>query len=127
MEQLTPIQAVMPFQKSTHFVLPETPEPIELQLPFLFAAAYLPYAILLVEERILKLEGIRKGISGEGAAELRLCHIQNGALRRGRDRKLRWTTRSSSVSRYARQWYFPGTDWPTEERPRALSHPLLTP
>jgi hypothetical protein len=47
-------------------------------LPFLFAAAYLPYAILLVEERILKLEGIRKRISGEGAAELRLCHIQNG-------------------------------------------------
>jgi len=32
----------------------------------------------LVEERILKLEGIRKRISGEGAAELRLCYIQNG-------------------------------------------------
>jgi hypothetical protein len=60
------------------FVLPETPEPIEPRLPFLFASAYLQYAILLVEERILKLEGIRKRISVEGTAELRLCHIQNG-------------------------------------------------
>jgi hypothetical protein len=32
----------------------------------------------LLVERISKLEGIRKGISVEGAAELRLCHIQNG-------------------------------------------------
>ncbi|KAI9510763.1 hypothetical protein F5148DRAFT_976267 [Russula earlei] len=58
--------------------LPDAPEPLEPQLLFLRAAAYLQNAIFLVEERILKLEGIRKRISGEGAAELRLCYIQNG-------------------------------------------------
>jgi hypothetical protein len=59
-------------------ILPDAPEPIEPQLLFLRAAAYLQNAIFLVEERILKLEGIRKRISGEGAVELRLCYIQNG-------------------------------------------------
>jgi hypothetical protein len=59
-------------------VLPDAPEPIEPQLLFLRAAAYLQNAIFLVEERILKLEGICKRISGEGAAELRLCYIQHG-------------------------------------------------
>ena len=59
-------------------VLPGAPEPIEPQLLFLRAAAYLQNAIFLVEERILKLEGICKRISGEGAAELRLCYIQHG-------------------------------------------------
>jgi len=47
-------------------------------LSFLRPTAYLQNAIFLVEERILKLEGIRKRISVEGAAELRLCYIQNG-------------------------------------------------
>jgi len=65
-------------QKAHPSVLPDAPEPIEPQLLFLRAAAYLQNAIFLVEERILKLEGIRKRISGEGAAELRLCYIQNG-------------------------------------------------
>ena len=59
-------------------VLPTAPEPLEPQLLFLRAAAYLQNAIFLVEERILKLEGISKRISGEGAAELRLCYIQHG-------------------------------------------------
>ncbi|KAI0290534.1 hypothetical protein B0F90DRAFT_1785233 [Multifurca ochricompacta] len=59
-------------------VLPEAPEPIEPQLLFLRGAAYLQNAIFLIEEKILKLEGIRKRISAEGAAELRLCYIQNG-------------------------------------------------
>lgn len=59
-------------------VLPDAPEPIEPQLLFLRAAAYLQNAIFLVEERILKLEGICKRISGEGAAELRLCYLQHG-------------------------------------------------
>ncbi|KAH9958962.1 hypothetical protein BC827DRAFT_1135422 [Russula dissimulans] len=59
-------------------ILPDAPEPIEPQLLFLRAAAYLQNAIFLVEERVLKLEGIRKRISGEGAAELRLCYIQDG-------------------------------------------------
>ena len=58
--------------------LPDAPEPLEPQLLFLRAAAYLQNAIFLVEERILKLEGICKRISGEGAAELRLCYIQHG-------------------------------------------------
>lgn len=59
-------------------VLPDAPEPIEPQLLFLRGAAYLQNAIYLIEEKILKLEGIRKRISAEGAAELRLCYIQNG-------------------------------------------------
>jgi hypothetical protein len=59
-------------------VLPDAPEPIEPQLLFLRGAAYLQNAIFVIEERILKLEGIRKRISAEGAAELRLCYIQNG-------------------------------------------------
>ena len=59
-------------------VLPDAPEPTEPQLLFLRAVAYLQNAIFLVGERILKLEGIRKRISGEGAAEPRLCYIQNG-------------------------------------------------
>ena len=59
-------------------VLPDAPEPLEPQLLFLRAAAYLQNAIFLVEERILKLEGICKRISGEGAAELRLCYLQHG-------------------------------------------------
>ena len=59
-------------------VLPNAPEPIEPQLLFLRGAAYLQNAIYLIEEKILKLEGIRKRISAEGAAELRLCYIQNG-------------------------------------------------
>ena len=59
-------------------ILPDAPEPIEPQLLFLRAAAYLQNAIFLVEERILKLEGICKRISGEGAAELRLCYLQHG-------------------------------------------------
>ena len=58
--------------------LPDAPESIEPQFLFLRAAAYFQYAIFLVEERILELEDIRKRISGEGAAELRLCYIQNG-------------------------------------------------
>jgi hypothetical protein len=65
-------------QKVHPSVLPDAPEPIEPQLLFLRAAAYLQNAIFLVEERVLKLEGIRKRISGEGAAELRLCYLQNG-------------------------------------------------
>ncbi len=56
-------------------VLPGPPEPIEPQLLFLRAAAYLQNAIFLVEERILKLEGICRRISGEEAAELRLCYM----------------------------------------------------
>ena len=59
-------------------VLPDAPEPIEPQLLFLRGAAYLQNAIFIIEERVLKLEGIRKRISAEGAAELRLCYIQNG-------------------------------------------------
>ncbi|KAI9432079.1 hypothetical protein H4582DRAFT_1127206 [Lactarius indigo] len=59
-------------------VLPDAPEPIEPQLLFLRGAAYLQNAIYLIEEKILNLEGIRKRISAEGAAELRLCYIQNG-------------------------------------------------
>ncbi|KAI0931179.1 hypothetical protein AcV5_005275 [Taiwanofungus camphoratus] len=58
-------------------VLPDAPEPIEPQCLFLRAAAYLQHAIFLVEDAILKLEGIHKVPSSDGA-ELRLCYIENG-------------------------------------------------
>ncbi|OCH93003.1 hypothetical protein OBBRIDRAFT_772437 [Obba rivulosa] len=58
-------------------VLPDAPEPIEPQCFFLRAAAYLQHAIFLIESAILKLEGIRKGHSVDGA-ELRLCYVENG-------------------------------------------------
>ena len=58
-------------------VLPDAPDPIEPQCLFLRAAAYLQHAVFLVEEAILKLEGIRKMPTVDGA-ELRLCYIENG-------------------------------------------------
>ncbi|KAI0066649.1 hypothetical protein BV25DRAFT_1796323 [Artomyces pyxidatus] len=58
-------------------VLPDAPEPIEPQLLFLRGAAYLQHAVFLIEEAILKLEGIRKLPSNDGA-ELRLCYVENG-------------------------------------------------
>ncbi|EMD32583.1 hypothetical protein CERSUDRAFT_118622 [Gelatoporia subvermispora B] len=57
-------------------VLPDAPEPIEPQCFFLRAAAYLQHAVHLIEGAVLKLEGIRKGHSVDGA-ELRLCYIEN--------------------------------------------------
>ncbi|EPQ60075.1 hypothetical protein GLOTRDRAFT_51932 [Gloeophyllum trabeum ATCC 11539] len=58
-------------------VLPDAPEPIEPQCFFLRAAAHLQHAVFLIEEAILKLEGIRKDPTTDGA-ELRLCYIENG-------------------------------------------------
>ncbi|THH14486.1 hypothetical protein EW146_g5845 [Bondarzewia mesenterica] len=58
-------------------VRPDAPEPIEPQLLFLRGATYLQHAIFLIEQAILKLEGIRKVPSNDGA-ELRLCYIENG-------------------------------------------------
>lgn len=58
-------------------VLPDAPEPIEPQLLFLRGAAYLQHAVFLIEETLLKLEGIRKMPSPDGA-ELRLCYLENG-------------------------------------------------
>ncbi|GLB43647.1 hypothetical protein LshimejAT787_1401590 [Lyophyllum shimeji] len=58
-------------------VLPDAPEPIEPQLLFLRGAAYLQHAVFLIESAVLKLEGVRKVLSVDGA-ELRLCYIENG-------------------------------------------------
>ncbi|KAG5643295.1 hypothetical protein DXG03_001222 [Asterophora parasitica] len=58
-------------------VLPDAPEPIEPQLLFLRGAAYLQQAVFLIESAVLKLEGVRKVPSVDGA-ELRLCYIENG-------------------------------------------------
>lgn len=58
-------------------VLADAPDPIEPQLLFLRGAAYLQQAVFLVEAAVLKLEGIRKVASVDGA-ELRLCYIENG-------------------------------------------------
>lgn len=58
-------------------VLPNAPDPIETQLLFLRGAAYLQQAIFMIEAAILKLEGIKKVPSIDGA-ELRLCCIENG-------------------------------------------------
>jgi hypothetical protein len=57
--------------------LPDAPDPIEPQLLFLRGAAYLQHAVFLIEEAVLKLEGISKPPSIDGA-ELRLCYIENG-------------------------------------------------
>ncbi len=58
-------------------VLPDAPDPIEPQLLFLRGSAYLQHAVFLIETAVLKLEGIRKGPSIDGA-ELRLCYIEDG-------------------------------------------------
>ena len=58
-------------------VLPDAPDPLEHQLLFLRGAAYLQHAVFLIEQAILKLEGIRKVPSTDGT-ELRLCYIENG-------------------------------------------------
>lgn len=58
-------------------VLPDYPDPIELQCLFLRGAAYLQHAVYLIEEAILKLEEVKKVQSVDGA-ELRLCYIENG-------------------------------------------------
>ena len=58
-------------------VLPDAPDPLEHQLLFLRGAAYLQHAVFLIEQAILKLEGIRKIPSTDGT-ELRLCYIENG-------------------------------------------------
>ncbi|CAA7264867.1 unnamed protein product [Cyclocybe aegerita] len=58
-------------------VLDDAPNPIEPQLLFLRGAAYLQHAVHLIESAVLKIEGIRKAPSVDGA-ELRLCYIENG-------------------------------------------------
>ena len=58
-------------------VLPDAPEPIEPQCLFLRGAAYLQHAVYLIEQEILKLEGIKKELTPEGA-ELRLCYVDAG-------------------------------------------------
>jgi hypothetical protein len=51
-----------------------TPRNRDLFLP---GPAYPQNAIFIIEERVLKLEGICKRISAEAAAELRFCYIHN--------------------------------------------------
>jgi hypothetical protein len=58
-------------------VLPEAPDPIEPQLLFLRGAAYLQHAAFLIEEAVLKLEGISKTPPVDGG-ELRLGYIEGG-------------------------------------------------
>ena len=58
-------------------VLPDAPEPIEPQCVFLRGAAYLQHAVFLIEEAILKIEGVTNNPYID-AAEIRLCYIENG-------------------------------------------------
>ncbi|KAF9479420.1 hypothetical protein BDN70DRAFT_993468 [Pholiota conissans] len=58
-------------------VLDDAPDPIEPQLLFLRGAAFLQQAIYMIEGAVLKLEGVYKTPSVDGA-ELRLCYIENG-------------------------------------------------
>lgn len=58
-------------------VLEDAPDPIEPQLLFHRGAAYLQHTIQLIESAVLRLEGVRKTHSIDGA-ELRLCYIENG-------------------------------------------------
>ncbi|KAI0310943.1 hypothetical protein OF83DRAFT_1278772 [Amylostereum chailletii] len=59
-------------------VLPDAPEPIEPQVLFLRGAAYLQHAVFLIEDAVLRLEGVRKAPAADGG-ELRLCHLAHGA------------------------------------------------
>ncbi|KAL0568406.1 hypothetical protein V5O48_013574 [Marasmius crinis-equi] len=61
---------------STH-PYPASPDPIEPQLLFLRGAAYLSHAVHLIESAVLKLEGIEKKPTLDGA-ELRLCYLEEG-------------------------------------------------
>ncbi|KAF8204060.1 hypothetical protein BJ912DRAFT_1137953 [Pholiota molesta] len=58
-------------------ILEDAPDPIEPQLLFLRGAAYLQQAMHMIEAAVLKLEGVHKTPSVDGA-ELRLCYIVNG-------------------------------------------------
>lgn len=58
-------------------ILEDAPDPIEPQLLFLRGAAYLQQAMHMIEAAVLKLEGVYKTPSLDGA-ELRLCYIENG-------------------------------------------------
>jgi len=58
-------------------VLPDAPDPIEHQVLFLRAAAYLQNVIYLIENAMLSLEGLDKTPPPDGT-ELRLCYIENG-------------------------------------------------
>ncbi len=64
----------IPLHPST---LPDAPEPIETQLLFLRGASYLQHAVHLIESAIIKLEGVQKPTSIDGA-DLRLCCLENG-------------------------------------------------
>jgi hypothetical protein len=58
-------------------VMPDAPEPIETQLLFFRGAAYLQYAVHLIESAIIDLEGVSKPTGLEGA-DLRLCCLETG-------------------------------------------------
>ncbi|KIJ54366.1 hypothetical protein M422DRAFT_153861 [Sphaerobolus stellatus SS14] len=58
-------------------VLPDAPEPIEHQVLFLRAAAYLQHVVYLIENAVLELEGVDRTPPPDGT-ELRLCYIDNG-------------------------------------------------
>lgn len=55
----------------------DIPDPIETQLLFLRGATYLQQAMYLIERTVLRLEGVSKTPSFDGA-DLRLCHLENG-------------------------------------------------
>ncbi|KAF9567753.1 hypothetical protein CPC08DRAFT_813918 [Agrocybe pediades] len=76
MENMEGSDGSEPLQKHPS-VLDDAPDPIEPQLLFLRGAAYLQQAIYLIESTVLKLEGVSK-ISSVDGAELRLCYIENG-------------------------------------------------
>ncbi|KZS93516.1 hypothetical protein SISNIDRAFT_411316 [Sistotremastrum niveocremeum HHB9708] len=58
--------------------IPSTPtDPIEPQVLFLRGAAYLQNVFYIVENRILQLEGVTKGMSADGP-DMKLCCIETG-------------------------------------------------
>ncbi|THU96896.1 hypothetical protein K435DRAFT_965768 [Dendrothele bispora CBS 962.96] len=67
-------------------VLPDAPDPIEPQLLFLRGSAFLQQAVWLIEQAVLKLEGIdpsQPRTSSNGTVltdngDLRLCYLQDG-------------------------------------------------
>jgi hypothetical protein len=56
---------------------PNAPDPVEPQVLFLRAAAYLQNAVFLIEEAILGVEGVEK-VPAQDALELRLSFLEKG-------------------------------------------------
>ncbi|KAG7100057.1 hypothetical protein E1B28_001842 [Marasmius oreades] len=73
----SPLPSSQPAMHPAALAYPQSPDPLEPQLLFLRGAAYLSHAVYLIETAVLKLEGVVKIPTLDGA-ELRLCYLEDG-------------------------------------------------